>query len=428
MSRRIVAAIVGITTLAVTAFGVPLGITVANLYRDEAISQLQRDANRGVAEVSVPPSPTDQPELPAPTDGAILAIYDAGGRRIAGVGPDAADDAVTSAVKGSVTRDSVGGMLVVATPVASDENLVAVVRAARPESSITNRVHRAWLAMSALAGMIVLAAAALARWQARRLSRPVADLAASATRLGDGDFNVRTPNSGIKELDAAGAALDTTADRLGDLLQRERAFSAHASHQLRTPVTGLRIQLETAAMEGGPDVGAVVSDALQSVEQLEHTIDDLIALGRHTDPDRGTVDIDDVFDGIRQRWHGPLAQQGRVLRTVATERTGNVSASAAAVRQIVEVLVANAAEHGAGTVTVTARDAGGATAIDVTDEGAGIATTRDVFSAHPNGDTSRGIGLGLARALAATEGGRLVLASRSQPTTFRLLMPDGTDD
>lgn len=427
MSRRIVAAIVGITALAVTAFGVPLGITVANLYRDEAISQLQRDANRGVAEVSVPPSPTEHPELPALADGATLAIYDAHGNRIAGGGPDTADDVVANAVNGPVTRDAVNGMIVVAIPVASDEDLVAVVRAALPERSVANRVHRAWLAMGALAAMIVLAAAVLARWQGRRLSRPVANLAASATRLGDGDFQVRTSKSGIGELDAAGAALDTTARRLGDLLQRERAFSAHASHQLRTPVTGLRIQLEAAAMEPNADVSAVVADALQSVDQLENTIDDLLTLARHEDPDREALDVDDLFDGIRQRWHGPLAQQGRALRTVGTERVPNTSASAAAVRQIVDVLVANAAEHGGGTVTVTARDAGGATAIDVTDEGDGITAARDVFTAHANGDGSRGIGLGLARALAAAEGGRLVLASRAHPTTLRLLLPSDHD-
>ena len=102
-----------------------------------------------------------------------------------------------------------------------------------------SRTHRAWLVTALIALGAMLVAVLLARWQARRLTRPVDTLVESAERLGEGDFAVRNTPSGIEELDHVGGALDRTAVRLGELIARERAFSADASHQLRTPITGL---------------------------------------------------------------------------------------------------------------------------------------------------------------------------------------------
>jgi signal transduction histidine kinase len=85
------------------------------------------------------------------------------------------------------------------------------------------------------------------------------------------------------------------------------------------------------------------------------------------------------------------------------------------------VLVDNAAQHGAGTVTVHARDASATTAIDISDEGTGLDDDQtDLLDRRTA--KGHGIGLSLARDLAEAEGGRLRLSSRT-PTTFTFFLP-----
>jgi signal transduction histidine kinase len=425
VTRRVLFAIVGVAALALVGFGIPLGITVSHLYRDQAVSRLERDADRALAGVDMSSPVSDPPELPALDDGAALAIYNAEGTRVAGSGPDRADRSVQRArMTAAPTSASNPDEIVVAFPESNNDQIVAVVRAALPQQVVEDRIHRAWAAMAALGAGVIGVATLVALVQARRLSRPVQQLATAADRLGQGDFGIRAARAGIPEIDAASAALDTTAGRLGEMLHRERAFSAHASHQLRTPLTGLRVQLEAATMTPDADLHAALVEALQSVDQLEQTIDDLLALARDVGPRAATLDIGVLFDELSHRWRGPLAESGRPLHVTIQPDLPPANASAAAMRQILDVLVANAFEHGAGAVTVAAVAAGGGIAIEVSDEGDGVALDDgDVFAARTDPTTGRGIGLGLASSLAAAEGGRLLLKGRGPHPTFRILLP-----
>jgi len=317
--------------------------------------------------------------------------------------------------------DAPGG-LAVAVPVTDGTTVTGVVRASSPYPGVWLRIAGAWVVMAALGAVAVAATWLLARRSARRLSAPLESLAGAAQRLGEGDFSIRTAPSGIPEIDAAGSALDVTADRLGDLVSRERAFSSHASHQLRTPLTGLRLTLETALDAPPPAQQAALGSALESADRLERTIDDLLSLARHRPGDRAELPLDALVQDWTSAWSAVLEGRDRRLRVSSAPELPVSRASAGAVRQVVDVLVDNAVVHGGGTVGLVVRDAGATVAIDVSDEGDGPPDPHEVFRSRQGTAPGHGIGLALARALAEAEGGRLVL-SRARPPVFSLLLP-----
>ncbi|HMF04816.1 MAG TPA: HAMP domain-containing sensor histidine kinase [Acidimicrobiia bacterium] len=425
MRRRILISLVGLTALAVLVFGIPLGYAAQRLYHDEEIFKLQREAAEAAQHVPENfGTGTDPVELP-PEDGISYTLYDEAGHRVTGRGPAVADATVRAALRGDVADATSSSTLVAAVPVTRQKGSIGAIRAGAPASLVTDRSHRAWLVMAALGAAAVGVSALIGLWQSRRLTRPVDRLAQSATRLGQGDFTVRTEPAGVPELDAVARALDTTATRLDTMLARERAFSSDASHQLRNPLAALRMELEMARLDSGIDRASLIADALVEVSRLERTIDDLLELARDTHEERAALRIDRVVDELDQRWHGSLAAEGRPFRTIIEPDAPGVHASEAAVRQVVDVLVDNAATHGAGTVTLRARAAGTGLAIEVSDEGPGIreGEVDRIFDRRRADDERHGIGLALARSLAEAEGGRLVLQRERPAPTFAIVLP-----
>jgi signal transduction histidine kinase len=411
--------------LAIALFGVPLAAAVVVLYRADERGELDRVADTTAVQVAPDLAAGRGPgQLPAAEEDMHVAVYDLGGRRLQGDGPAGADAAVQRAASGATAGGGGRSDFVVAVPVTAADRVVGVVRVSSPAYRTYLRIAVTWLAMAALAAAAVAAAALLARRQSRRLAEPLERLAGAAQTLGEGDFTVRAPPAGIPEIDAAGTALNRTAARLGDLVSRERAFSADASHQLRTPLTGLRLGLETALERSDPRPGVIA--ALQTADRLERTIDELMALARDAPTARTPAELPALLEEAGSHWHGPLAAAGRSLRVASDPSLPGTPASAAATRQILDVLLANAVRHGAGTVTVTARDADTAIAVDVADEGDGVVIPADeLFRRRTEQAAGHGIGLALARALAEAEGGRLVLTRPGPGPVFTLLLPAG---
>lgn len=424
MRTRIIGLAVWASVLATVLFGVPLGVAVLRYGLQVELSELERTADAVAIAVAADVNDGDRIEDIDGPGPALITVYDEDGLRLAGAVPARRGPEVVRALDGEVEDGAYDAELVVAVPVTHEDDVIGAVRAAAPRSAMLGTVTLIWAAMAALAALAVAAAWLLGRRQARRLARPLEDLAVAARRLGDGDFSVRTRRGGIPEIDAVGAALNSTAGRLDDLLASERAFSADASHQLRTPLAGLRLRLEAALESPDHELRPAVTASLADADRLEKTILELLALARDGRPERATpLDARALLTELSAEWRARLALHGRALHLAVEPAAPQPRASAAAVRQILAVLVDNATVHGAGDVAVTVREATDALAIDVADEGPGVTAPEDaLFARRADQRDGHGIGLALARRLAEAEGGRLELARRS-PAMFTLLLP-----
>ncbi len=357
-----------------------------------------------------------EPDAPTP-----FSVYDATGVLLFGDGPPEADAAVRRALAGN-PASTTDTEIVVATPI-TDDRTERIVGALRLTESLTGANHRsrvAWLEMAVTSLAALALGWLIAKRLARRLSQPITDLADAATRLGNGGtINRPTTPSGVAEIDTLATALADSSERINEALARERRFSADVSHQLRTPLTGMRLRLETARTAHDPHA---IESALGDLQRLERTVDHLLAFARDAIPTTSTVRLDTAATEAVQRWQPRVATVGRTI-TTATAQPVTARASSASIEQILDVLIDNALHHGNGAITVTLRRIAGGGAIDVTDEGTVLQPAdREQIFERGHGDR-HGIGLALARSIAEAEGGRLIL-TRPQPTTFSLILLD----
>ena len=349
-----------------------------------------------------------------PADHAV-AVYDSDGSLTEGEGPANADAVVREGYAGSIAEGYVDGDLVVEVPVRpAGSSTMSVVRVLEPggESARSLRERMTVLVGAAVA---VIAAAGLAgllfsSW----LSAPLERLRRWATGFG-GELQPAPP-TGIAELDQLGSTIEDANTRIHRLLERERSFSSHVSHQLRTPVAAARVAIEAELADPRPDPRLALHESLDALDRLEGTITGLLTLARR--PDRAPVwaDVGDLLEDASTRWSSPFAHVGREV--VAEVGAAPAVVDGETAHHVLDVLLDNALVHGVGRVTLAAAVSGGRVAIDVADEGDG-ADARDPFSDRPAGG-GHGIGLHLARTLAESVGGELVQLPDRTHTVFRL--------
>jgi signal transduction histidine kinase len=429
---RIISLAVLTSVVATVLFAVPLGVAVLQYALQHQWGHLVRHASDLAITVAGDVYHDDRidPEVldDVGDDGEAVAaaVFDRDGRRLAGAVRNGDTDVLAGAFDGEVSTATDGILLVVAVPVTHSDEVIGAVVVTQSRADVLGAVGLMWAGMAGLATAAVTVAWLIGRRQARRLAQPLEELEESARRLGEGDFSIRTRRGGIEETDAVGAALEATAARLDDLLARERAFSTDASHQLRTPLAGMRLRLEAALERTDVDPRPAIAASLVDADRLAAIIDEVLALARAGQgPPAGPVDLGTLVGELSSEWRARLDLHGRDLEVRVDPGAPEARASTAAVRQVLGVLVDNACTHGRGTVTVTVREATGAVAVDVADEGEGPGVqgeTGAVFTPRAEGRDGHGIGLPLARRLAEAEHGRLQL-TRVAPPVFTLLLP-----
>ena len=407
--------------VALVLFLLPLGYAVMNLAMADARAGLETAALHAALTIDPTFSGSDQTEIPKATPGQQLGLYGATGSLVVGTGPQNADEAVRAALAGGSVPSIVDGSIVAVVPTASAESITGAVRTALPVSTVWQRILLIWAAMILAAGVALAVGVAAARSLSRRIVAPMEDLARTSQALGDGDFGARTAATGLAEIDKAGAALNVTAQRLNDAMARERQLTSNASHQLRTPLTGLRALLENALTDPRADARDALRQGIERADTLEKTIDEMINLGRGV-TEGSPIDVANQLDDAERRWKGILADRGRPIHVVVDSRNPLAITAEPALRQVLDVLIGNTVRHGAGDVVLRVRDAHGAVAIDVEDAGDSIATDHDVFMEGFSTDGGTGLGLALARRLVTDHGGQLLLTSRTPRTRFTVIL------
>ena len=273
-------------------------------------------------------------------------------------------------------------------------------------------------ALFALAITVFTIGAGVALIVARRLTRPIQRLTTATVELGQGNFAIDIPPSHIPELDRAATALKATARRLDTLVTRERAFSTDASHQLRTPLAGLRANIETELAFPRPDPATVMGEALADIERLETTITELLTIARTEQAFDQDLEVAPVIEAVRQAWHGRFAAAGRPLRVDNPTRLPVAVGNPAMLRNALDVLLDNALVHGAGQVAIQTTVAPTTIVITVSDQGNGFSR------GEPMDPTSEphGMGLALATRLLDAMSARLIISHDGPGPTIDLVL------
>jgi len=454
MTRRVVLSYLAVALFVLVVLEIPLAVRYAQdaeyrlsvaLERDAVVvADLVNDALREGA-VRVTPELGDY----ATTDLRIVIVDADGDTVYDSVDPDAVDlgrdfssrPEVAEALSGiratgtrfSVTLDQ--ELQYVAVPVASGGIVHGAVRITYPTDALRAQVLRTWL-LFALTGLAVLIAVvpvgiAVARW----VTRPTTALTERVERLADGELDVRADATvGPPEVRELAAGFNAMADRLGTLLADQRAFAADASHQLRSPLTALRLEIEQLTDMEDDERTEAVDRSVREIERLTGIVTSLLTLARHDGSDEVELLDVDAAAIARERiaaWR-PLAAQRRVrlsddtVSEVASARCGE-----GFLEQILDVLIANAAtvSPDGGTIRIRVEEtADGPVRILVEDEGAGLEedALERAFErfwrapGRPRGSGS-GLGLPIARRLARLAGGDVAL-ERREPTGIRAVV------
>lgn len=242
--------------------------------------------------------------------------------------------------------------------------------------------------------LLLILAAVAAWWLARMLSEPFVRLALAADALGRGRFDLDLPDSNIREVQAISRSLSSTAGHLQEALVNDREFVRHASHVLRTPLTGLRLELEDLSQrqDVDEDVRQTAQRSMGDVRVLDETVEELIAFTRSRRLAAGSeVSLHDLARHVGRRWREILPPEAEVRVFVEGE---DRPLTPGPVEQILDHVLEDIVDLHAGQVTMRCDGQRDLLGISITVYGA----TRDVGST---------VALERALSLAEAMGGRI---------------------
>jgi signal transduction histidine kinase len=335
MRERLIIAFVGLTVVVVALYGIPRAYFVADLVRTEEQHRVDDTARLVAVALDQRTAPITTAALDALNTEHEWIVVKRGSTTVGTTGSEAGpgtDDLESS-------RPLRGG---------------GTITVGRSADAVSTEVSNAILPLVLLGlGLIVFAGFA-GFVLARRMARPFQDLAEAARGLGAGELHPELPTYRVPEAQAIASALKSSGDQIDALLGHERELAVHASHELRTPITALRLELEDLALwkETAPEVAAQLQQATGELDRLATAVGDLMDLSRrHRQDAEMNLDLELLVDDAITHLGD---EEGRVFHVRGGPLPTRLDPLPVArlVRELIDLALRDGADH----VTVTARN------------------------------------------------------------------------
>ena len=448
MKWRLLAAFTGLLAMVLLVQDVPLASYLRRVEKDRLLASLERDAFilagasenalSGEADGPTPDDLADTVALYTKRGGARVIVTDSAGVLV--IGSAATDKPgadysnrpeVAQALSGAPatgqrrSQDTGGELLYVAVPVLSGTDVVGSVRITYPASVVDDKASDKAKGLVAVFLISLFAAVVAALLVASRITSPLRRLQRSTERVAHGDFDARaSTDEGAPEIRGLASSFNAMTGQISELVERQRAFAGDASHQLRTPLTALRLQLERAEANLESDPASAqqsIEGARSETERLQRLVDGLLMLARADGATAPTERVD-VSGVVRERveiWQPLASERGVTLRLDVIDGL-HARLLSNALEQIVDNIVDNSlnASHEGGTISVSAAAADGHVVVSVADDGPGLSDDQIIHAFDrlwrapdaPHGGS--GIGLAVVRQLTFSSGGAVELRNR----------------
>jgi signal transduction histidine kinase len=417
MRARLALTAAAVTAMIVLAFCIPLarliGIVATNRALDAAKLESRSLAGAISAVGGQKATVTQLVEQANAGSPRPITVYLADGTVL---GPPVAADAEVELARNgrSFTAAGAHGDRDVLVGIVGADQKAIVVRVRVAASLLHHGVQRAWGIIAAIGCLVVVVAVALADRLALSIVRPMGELFSVTGRLQQGDLGARVAPAGPPEVALVGTAVNGLADRIGDLLAAEREAAADLSHQLRTPLTLLRLDAES--LPSSEDRLQLAQDIDRLEQVVTQVIQESRAAGRPVVAgDQGArCDLGDVVRRRMAFWSILANGQGRASSVAVSNGPQPVGVSQRDVEVCLDALVNNVLAHtpvsSAFSVAVT-RGRGGGGILVVEDAGGGL-PGNELPERGASGGSGTGLGLDIVRRTAEASGGSVV-AGRS---------------
>ena len=316
-------------------------------------------------------------------------------------------------------------LLFVAVPIFSGENVIGAVRLTYPAEVVNEQVQEQINGLIIVALITLLMAIFLGIILSRSVTSHLYRLESDTNKFANGDLKVRADEkSGAKEIKSLAKSFNFMAEKISQLIDKQRNFASDASHQLRTPLTAIKLRVEQAQqlLESDPKLAAErLENSLQEISRLELVVEGFLVNAKSTQITKEiqTFDLVEIVNERISNW-SPLAEELSVKLKYSGPSKALVQAIDGAIEQIFDNYLDNALEVAPknSEIRIEVIQSQTLTELRISDDGPGLSETERISAFDRNwklrSDSSgSGLGLAIVKELLLASGGLYELAPAS---------------